>query len=96
MDSNATYTFSFHGMNFEVCAVDLRHLPVGTHSLAPKVLADCQVLACPVGIPEMACRAEARQSEGWSAWQDLHLQPSRFERDTSANWATRGGLPSRS
>ena len=49
-------------------------------------------LACPVGIPEMACRAEARQNEGWSAWQELHLQPSRFERDASASWATRGCL----
>ena len=29
----------------------------------------------------------------WSAWQDLHLQPFRFERDASANWATRGLVP---
>src|SRR5215472_10846811 len=28
----------------------------------------------------------------WPAWQDSHLQPSRFERDASANWATRGWL----
>jgi hypothetical protein len=40
----------------------------------------------------MACRAEARPSEGWSTWQDLHLQPSRLERDASAYWATRGWL----
>ena len=28
----------------------------------------------------------------WSAWQESHLQPSRLERDASANWATRGRL----
>ena len=27
----------------------------------------------------------------WSAWQDLHLQPSRFERDASALGYTRSG-----
>jgi hypothetical protein len=43
-------------------------------------------LACPVGIPEMARRSF---SEGWSAWQDLHLQPSRFERDASSLGYTR-------
>ena len=36
--------------------------------------------ACPVDIPN------------WSTWQDLHLQPSRLERDASAYWATRGSL----
>jgi hypothetical protein len=46
-------------------------------------------LARPVGIPEMARRARARQGEGWSAWQDLHLQPSRFERDASSLGYTR-------
>ncbi len=46
-------------------------------------------LACPVGIPEMACRAEARQSEGWSAWQGLHLQPSRFVWNASSLGYTR-------
>jgi hypothetical protein len=29
----------------------------------------------------------------WSTWQDLHLHPSRFERDASAYWATRGWCP---
>src|SRR5438093_13309164 len=38
-------------------------------------------LACPVDIPN------------WSAWQDSHLQPSRFERDASSGWATRGWCP---
>ena len=54
-------------------AVDLRHLPVGTHSLAPE----------PGSLVRLAFQK-------WSAWQELHLQPSRFERDASANWATRG------
>ncbi len=31
----------------------------------------------------------------WSAWQDLHLQPSRFERDASALGYTRVVLPVR-
>jgi hypothetical protein len=38
---------------------------------------------------KMACRAEARQSEGWSAWQDLHLQPFRLERNASSLGYTR-------
>src|SRR5216117_2317843 len=38
-------------------------------------------LACPVDIPN------------WSARQDSHLQPSRFERDASSGWATRGWCP---
>jgi hypothetical protein len=42
---------------------------------------------------KLACRPEARQSEGWSAWRGSHLQPSRFERDASASWATRGCPP---
>ena len=29
----------------------------------------------------------------WSTWQDLHLQPSRLERDASAYWATRDWCP---
>ena len=31
----------------------------------------------------------------WSAWQDLHLQPSRFERDASSLGHTRMVLPVR-
>jgi hypothetical protein len=45
------------------CA-DLRQMPRGTHSLAPRVLADCHVFACLVDIPEMAHRAEARRFDG--------------------------------
>jgi hypothetical protein len=41
-------------------------------------------LACPVDIPN------------WSAWQDLHLQPFRLERNVSSNWTTRGGAPGQS
>ncbi len=65
--------------------MDLRHLPEGTHSLAPRPGS-----LAGLAFQKMACRAVARQSEGWSAWQDLHLQPSRLERDASAYWATRG------
>ena len=57
-------------------AVDLRHLPEGTHCLAHR----------PGSLARLAF-------QNWSAWQDSHLQPSRFERDGSANWATRGWCP---
>ena len=57
-------------------AVDLRHLPEGTHCLAHR----------PGSLARLAF-------QNWSAWQDSHLQPSRFERDASANWATRGWCP---
>ena len=35
--------------------------------------------ACPVDIP-----GNGHRGQDWSAWQDLHLQPSRFERDASS------------
>jgi hypothetical protein len=75
--------------------VDLHHLPGGTHSLAPRPgslvrLAFQKWPAEPkFGERSSACHAVA-SCEGWSAWQDSHLQPSRFERDASAGWATRG------
>ena len=47
--------------------MDLRHLPVGTPSLAPR----------PGSLVRLAFQK-------WSAWQELHLQPSRFERVASA------------
>ena len=56
-------------------AVDLHHLPEGTHSLAPR----------PGSLARLAFQK-------WSTWQDLHLQPSHFERDASTCWATRGWL----
>ncbi len=56
--------------------MDLRHLPEGTHSLAPR----------PGSLARLAFQE-------WSTWQDLHLQPSRLERDASAYWATRGWCP---
>ena len=46
----------------------MRHMPGGTHPLAPRVLADCKVFACPVDIPEMARQAEARRNDGWPGW----------------------------
>jgi hypothetical protein len=57
----------------------LRHLPEGTHSLAPR----------PGSLVRLAFQK-------WSAWQELHLQPSRFERDASAIGLHAGGLPGRS
>ena len=47
--------------------MDLRHLPEGTHPLAPR----------PGSLVRLAFQK-------WSAWQELHLQLSRFERDASA------------
>jgi hypothetical protein len=32
-------------------------------------------------------------AKGWSAWQDLHLQPFRLERNVSSNWTTRSAEP---
>src|SRR5437764_6267746 len=56
-------------------AVDLHHLPEGTHCLANR----------PGSLARLAFQK-------WSTWEDLHLQRSRFERDASAYWATRGWL----
>ena len=52
--------------------MDLRHLPEGTRSLAPR----------PGSLVRLAFQK-------WSAWQDLHLQPSRFEGDASSLGYTR-------
>ncbi len=127
-------------------AVDLHHLPEGTHSLAPKpgslarlafqkwfdwlLLAKCQrggglVNLPPPGFLGGVGFAVFPEKEGlrehehpakplgqetviapvhdasvfhvflsvkWSAWQELHLQPSRFERDASALGYTRRSL----
>ena len=78
----------------------MRHMPEGTHSLAPRPgslvrLAFQKWPAEPkLGARSLACHAVA-SCEGWSTWQDLHLHPSRFERDASAYWATRGGAHGR-
>jgi hypothetical protein len=53
--------------------VGLRHMPEGTLSLAPR----------PGSLVRLAFH------KNWSAWQDLHLQPSRFERDASSLGYTR-------
>src|SRR5882672_3583403 len=58
-------------------AVDLRHTPVSRSAL---VSTEAR-LARPVDIPN------------WSAWQDLHLQPFRLERNVSSDWTTRGWCP---
>ena len=50
----------------------MRHLPEGTHSLAPR----------PGSLVRLAFQK-------WSAWQELHLQPSRFERGASSLGYTR-------
>ena len=54
-------------------ALDLRHTPVSRSALFSKQAR----LARPVDIPN------------WSAWQDLHLQPFRLERNASALGYTR-------
>ena len=64
-------------------AVDLHHLPEGTHSLAPRPGA-LDRWTFQIGSP-----SRSSESEGWSAWQDLHLQPFRFERNASALGYTR-------
>ena len=53
--------------------MDLRHTPVSGNAL---VSTEAR-LARPVDIPN------------WSAWQDLHLQPFRLERNASALGYTR-------
>ncbi len=54
-------------------AVDLRHTPVSRSALVSTEARP----AGPVDIPN------------WSAWQDLHLQPFRLERNASALGYTR-------
>ena len=55
--------------------MDLHHLPEGTRSLAPR--------------PGTLDRWTFHNLTIWSAWQDLHLQPFRFERNASALGYTR-------
>src|SRR5438876_6091644 len=64
-------------------AVDSHHLPEGTHSLAPRP-GTLVRLTFQNGLPR-----RSSESEGWSAWQDLHLQPFRLERNASALGYTR-------
>ncbi len=70
-------------------AVGLRHLPEGTHSLATRPgtlvrltfqnwFAEPKLDRTKAGLPRRIL------GEGWSAWQDLHLQPFRFERNASS------------
>ncbi len=61
-------------------AVDLHHLPEGTHSLAPRP-GSLVRLTFQSGLP-----SRSAEHEGWSAWQDLHLQPSRLERTPLLFW----------
>ena len=81
--------------------MDLHHLPEGTNSLAPRPgsldrltfqngFAEPKLDRAKAGLP-----SRSSTSEGWSAWQDLHLQPSRFERDASSLGYTRMVLPVR-
>ena len=59
-------------------AVDLHHLPEGTHSIAPRPGA-LDRWTFQIGLP-----SRSSESEGWSAWQDLHLQYFRLERNASS------------
>ena len=61
----------------------MHHLPEGTHSLAPRPGALGR-LTFQIGLP-----SRSSESEGWSAWQDSHLQPFRVERNASALGYTR-------
>ena len=64
-------------------AVDSHHLPEGTHSLAPRP-GSLGRLTFQNGLP-----SRSSKREGWSAWQDLHLQPFRLERNASSLGYTR-------
>src|ERR1017187_590465 len=90
-------------------AVDLRHLPEGTHSLAPRpgslVRWTFQKNGAGVRGVELVVKPPASLSPdrnhlrpipiqaNWSAWQDSHLQPFRLERNVSSDWTTRGWCP---
>ena len=69
--------------------MDLHHLPEGMHSLAPRP-GSLDRLTFQIGLP-----SRSSESEGWSAWQDSHLQPFRLERNASALGYTRVVLPVR-
>ena len=87
--------------------MDLHHLPAGTHSLAPRpgslvrwtfheeVLAfgATELVVEPLAADHLTgtYRARFRFRPNWSAWQDLHLQPFRFERNASTLGYTRSG-----
>ena len=84
--------------------VVLPHLPEGTHSLAPRpgtlagghskvVLAfgaaNARSNRQPAYRLTRTSSARFRFRPNWSAWQDLHLQPFRFERNASTLGYTR-------
>ena len=84
--------------------MDSHHMPEGTHSLAPRP-GSLDRLTFHENRPRPPPRSRYRKkfedehenddeedSVNWSAWQDLHLQPFRFERNASSDWATRGWL----
>ena len=80
--------------------MDLHHKPVGSHSLAPRPgslarltlrFGQWSMVGGPLFRPTVfripiSCAAFEIGPRG----KDSHLQPSRFERDASADWATRG------
>ena len=87
--------------------MDSHHLPEGTHSLAPRpgalvrltfrngagVRGDELVVEPPASLsPDQNHECPVPVQANWSAWQDSHLQPFRFERNASSDWATRGWL----
>ena len=84
--------------------MDLRHLPEGTHSLAPRpgslvrltfqngagVRGDELVVKPPASFsPDQNHERPIPIQTTWSAWQDLHLQPFRLERNASSLGYTR-------
>ena len=79
-------------------AVDLHHLPIGTHSLAPRPgslgwLTFHVNRSRPTRFRSI-CEDEGEdegedEDRNWSAWQGSHLQPFRFERNASSLGYTR-------
>lgn len=78
--------------------MDLHHLPEGTHSLAPRPGA-LDRWTFHFNRPRPRNRKwefgddneydDEEDFQNWSAWQDLHLQPFRFERNASTLGYTR-------
>ena len=85
-------------------AVDLHHLPEGTHSSAPRP-GSLDQLTFQIGAdvrsgklaveplfslsPDQNHKRSILVQTNWSAWQDLHLQPFRLERNASSLGYTR-------
>ena len=107
MRTAGNFSFAMVAVCKDRNAVDSHHLPKGTHSLAPRpgsldrltfqngagVRGDELVVEPPASLsPDQNHERPVPVQANWSAWQDLHLQPFRLERNASSDWATRGSL----